>query len=743
MIDQQTKAHRATRRMESLQNQNTQIPSENITSANSINDKPKNNKPIVEDNKSVSNNKTIDDEIAFEALKYDNSSMRTSIKAAQTYYGQLSKDNIQNMVKYLLDGSETVPANPEIVQVSVNTLGTDYVASTGIATDNSTLVSLAPTVGYKTNKVKFVDGGYRFLATDEGMSGLMSKRLENDLGQQTQGANYVFRSNDYVSIDVASRLAIEGKTRVCKTLEVTSELWYNYDPTVTFGLQTSAHKVQKPVFIFDYEDYNTSALQQWLDKVRSNYVYVINETKAYDAISAVGRILTHGYHFHPDQDPMIFFLSNAQNPLRCGRCVINIQDYIMNDPNKLRFGDYKEIHVMLQKYLGFHNTLAYYYAVAEIEMDGSFTDGRYIMTSTANSFAFNDVNQFDTTTWGSLISDPTPANYPLSTQKYNNKDVFTGLCLLTEILYDICTPHGYCDFNLQKRQTSGTVGNYGYATIPVCDWLVRVAMDKGVIQPIVNKTHKLNNRSVLAQKIKIFATYKAGRLLGCISEVFGSLNNLSRFKYLGLQNAVTYMLDAQNCGYYDQEFLIGLIGHLPFSPTNATAIYAISGSQTGVGSYGNGSNNTTNVHVSEYAPIAAYWRVDLFGSPIASDVNVYNERWTTTISAGWRDLDKKRYVCDTATNLATISYRFDNTGNFTNANLVFNSYYNGNNKATTYGILQLPSMLWDKNSFICAKFRPNAINVSSGTYPIMYSNQHLAQVYDNGSTDSYEDILFQ
>lgn len=729
--------------MESLQNQNTNNSNENITSTNSTNIQTKNDKSTNENSTKISTNKAIDDEIAFESLKYDNSSMRTSIKAAQTYYGQLSKENINNMVTYLLDGSETVPANPEIVQVNMNTLGTDYVASTGVTTDNSTLVSLAPTVGYKTNKIKFVNGGYRFLATDEGMSGLMSKRLENDLGQQTQGANYVFRSNDYVSIDVASRLAIDGKTRVCKTLEVVSELWYNYDPTVMLGSQTSDHKVARPIFIFDYEDYNTSAIQQWLDKIPSNCVYVINETKAYDAVSAIGRMLVHGYQLHHNEAPMVFFLSNAQNPLRCGRCVVNIQGYIMNNQNKLRFGDYKELHVILQKYLGFNNVTAYYYSVAEIQMDGTFSDGRYIMQTAVNNTSFDTVTQFDAITWGTLITDPATTNYPLSTQKYNNKDIFTGLCLLTETLYDVCTPHGYCDFNLQKRQTSGSNGNYGYATVPVCDWLIRVAMDKGVIQPVVNKTHKLNNRSVLAQKIKIYATYKAGRLLGCISEVFGSLNNLSRFRYLGLQNAVTYLLDAQNCGYYDQEFLIGLVGHLPFSPTNGTAIYAISGTQTGVGSYGNGSNNTTNVHVSEYAPIAAYWRVDLFGSPVASDVSVVNERWTSTISAGWRDLDKKRYVCDTGATLATISYRFDNTGNFTNANLIFNSYYNGNNKATTYGILQLPSMLWDKNSFICAKFRPNAINVSSGTYPIMYSNQHLAQVYDNGSTDRYEDILFQ
>lgn len=729
--------------MDSLQNQNTQNLNENNTSANSTTNQVQNIKtPDNNSSKSISN-KPIDDEIAFESLKYDNSSMRTSMKAAQTFYGQLSKDNINNMVKYLLDGSETVPANPEIVQVAMNTLGTDYVSSSGVTTDNSTLVDLAPTVGYKATKIKWVEGGYRFLATDEGMSGLMSKRLENDLGQQTQGANYVFRSNDYVSIDVASRLAIEGKTRVCKTLEVASELWYNYNPTVLFGVQTNAHTPNRPVFIFDYEDYNTTAIQQWLDKIPSNCVFVINETKAYDAVAAIGRILNGGYYFYLNDAPMVFFLSNAQNPIRCERCVINIQDYIMNNQHKLRFGDTAEIQVMIQRYLGFNNVTARYYAVAELEMDGTYTDGRYIIQTTQNTTNFDTVAQFDAVTWGTFITNPTPSHYPLSSQKYNNKDIFTGLCLLTETLYDICTPHGYCDFNLQRRQTSSTVGNYGYATVPVCDWLVRVAMDKGVIQPIVNKTHKLNNRSVLAQKIKIFATYKAGRLLGCISEVFGSLNNLSRFSYLGLQNAVTYMLDAQNCGYYDQEFLIGLVGHLPFSPSSPTAIYAISGSQTGVGSYANGSNDTINVHVTEYAPIAAYWRVDLFGSPIASDVSVSNERWNSTISAGWRDLDKKRYVCDTTSNIATVSYRFDNTGNFTNANLIFNSYYNGNNKLTTYGILQLPSMLWDKNSFICAKFRPNAIGISSGTYPIMYSNQHLAQVYDNGSTDSYEDILFQ
>lgn len=730
--------------MDSLQNQNTQISNENNTSTNPTTIQQNNNTKISkESNTKMDSNKPIDDEIAFESLKYDNSSMRTSMKAAQTYYGQLSKENINNMMKYLLDGSETVPANPEIIQVAMNTLGTDYVSSSGITTDNSNLVNLVPTVGYKATKIKWVDGGYRFLATDEGMSGLMSKRLENDLGQQTRDANYVFRSNNYVSIDVASRLAIEGKTRVCKTLEVVSELWYNYNPTVSFGVQINAHTTRQPVFIFDYEDYNTTSIQQWLDKIPSNNVFVINETKAYDAVCAVGRMITGAYNIHMHEAPMVFFLSNAQNPLRCERCVVNIQNYIMNNQEKLRFGDASEIQVLIQRYLGFNNITARYYAVAELQMDGTYTDGRYIVQTTQNTTTFNTVSEFDAVTWGTFITNPSPSTYPLSSQKYNNKDIFTALCLLTETLYDICTPHGYCDFNLQRRQSSSTAGGYGYATVPVCDWLLRVAMDKGVIQPIVNKSHKLNNRSVLAQKIKIFATYKAGRLLGCISEVFGSLNNLSRFSYVGLQNAVTYLLDAQNCGYYDQEFLIGLIGHLPFSPSSATAIYAISGAQTGVGSYANGSNDTTNVIISEYAPLAAYWRVDLFGSPIASDVSVNNERWNSTISAGWRDIDKKRYVCDTTSTIATVSYRFDNTGNFTNANLVFNSYYNGNNKLTTYGILQLPSMLWDKNSFICAKFRPNAINVSSGTYPIMYSNQHLAQVYDNGSTDSYEDILFQ
>lgn len=735
--------------MDSLQNQNTQNQNENNnTSTNNNNSTSTQNNNNHGDNNHDKNtkikiNKPIDDEIAFESLKYDNSSMRTSIKAAQMYYGQLSKENINNMVKYLLDGSETVPANPEILQISINTLGTDYVSSNGIVTDNSVLVDLAPNLNIKANKIKFNDGGYKFLSTDEGMSGLMSKRLENDLGQQTQGANYVFRSNDYVSIDVAARLAIEGKSRVCKTLEVVSELYYNYDPTVTFSTQTSQHTTIRPVFIFDYEDYNTSALQQWLDKIPSNNVYVVNETKSYDAIAAVGRILNGSWYFQHDEAPQVFFLSNAQNPVRCARCVVNMEGYIMNNQYKLRFGDSRNIQIMLQRYLGFSNISAQYYGVAEIAMDGTYVDGRYIIQTTSNGNIFNNVAEFDAQTWGTLITNPTPSHYPLSSQKYNNKDIFTGLCILTELLYDICTPHGYCDFNLERRQTNGTTGKYGYANVPVCDWLVRVAMDKNVIEPVVNKQHRLNNRSVLAQKIKILATYKAGRLLGCISEVFGSLNNLARFKHIGLQNSLTYILDAQNCGYYDDEFLIGLIGHLPFSPTRGTAIYAISGTQTGVGSYGNGSNNTTNVHITEYAPIAAYWRVDLFGSPVASDVNVNNERWNTAISSGWKDLDKKRYVCDTNTTLATVSYRFDNTGNFNNVNLVFNSYYNGNGKSTTYGILQLPSMLWDKNSFICSKFRPNSINVSNGFYPIMYSNQHLAQVYDNGSTDSYEDILFQ
>lgn len=672
--------------------------------------------------------------------------MRTTQKAAQCFYGVLSDENISNMVNFLLNGSETVPANPEYISVNLPSLGTDYVSGGHPATGNGVLISSVTSSqrSAKSYRMTFTDGGYKFMATDEGMSGLISKRLENDLGQQTQGANYVFRSNDYVSIDVAARLAIDGKSRVCRTLEVINELYYNLYPTVTAFPSSQNKVVEHPTFIFDFEDYNTTALQQWLDKIPNEQILVINETKPYDAVSAIGRMLNSHRGFIATNKPIIFFLSNCRNPLKSSRCVINIDGYIMNEQTKCRFHDYNRLPVICQRYLGLINIAYHDYSIAEICMDGTITDSRsYIQKVAIPNINYTTTVEYDAVTWGTSIDPPHFGNYPMSTQKFITKDIFTALCFLAEHEYNVCTPHGDCDFALSKYVSGSGRRPYGVVTIPVCDWLIRVAQDKKIIEPIVNKTHKLNNRNVLAQKLKIFANFKAGRLLNCVSEVFGSLNNLSRFRNLGLIAGVTHLIDAQNVGIYDGETLIGLIAHVPFDPLATDGIYNIGSTPTATGSFANGSTNTTDIIVSEYAPIASYWRIDLFGDPVKSDVNVKNERWDPSISAGFRAIDHERYVVSTdITNFGYCSYRFDNSGGYNQVKLVFESLYNGDNKLTTSGICQLPSFLWKKDTFADIRFRPSSYGIVNGVYPIMYSHQHLSQVYDNGSSDSWEDVLF-
>lgn len=734
--------------METLQNQET-IQNNNTNNNTSTNPKTQQQqKPIEKKSEEVSITTThgLNDKIAFDSLIYDNPAMRTSQKAAQCYYGILSDDNISNMVNFLLNGSETVPANPELISVNVASLGTDYVSGGKPQTGNGTIIT-ATTSSQKNTKslrMTYTDGGYKFMATDEGMSGLISKRLENDLGQQTQGANYVFRSNDYVSIDVAARLAIDGKSRVCRTLEVINELYYNMYPTVSPFSSFITQIVEYPVFIFDYEDYNTSALQQWLDKIPNEQILVVNETKPYDAVAAIGRMMNSNRGFNNSSQIMIFFLSNCRNPLRSNRCVINIDGYVMNDPSKCRFHDRRILPVICQRYLGLINIQYYDYSIAEINMDGTISGDRSFIQKTSISGAnYNTVSEYDNMTLGTLIDPPSFGNYPMSTQKYVTKDIFTGLCFLAEYEYNVCTPHGDCDFALSKYVSGSGRRPYGIVTIPVCDWLIRVAQDKKIIEPIVNKTHKLNNRNVLAQKLKIFATFKAGRLLNCISEVFGSINNLARFRNLGLLAGVTHLIDAQNVGIYDGETLIGLVAHVPFDPMNVDGIYNIAISPSATGSYANGTTNTTDIIVSEYAPIASYWRVDLFGDPIKSDVNVRNERWDPNISAGFRAPDHERYVMATNANgFGYCSYRFDNSGGYNQVKLVFESPYNGETKLTTSGICQLPTFLWKKDTFSDIRFRPSSYGISTGVYPIMYSHQHLAQVYDNGSSDTWEDVLF-
>jgi len=728
--------------METLQNQET-------IQNNNNNQKAQNQAQPIEQKKediTITTTHGLNDKIAFESLLYDNPAMRTSQKAAQCFYGVLSDENISNMVNFLLNGSETVPANPEYISVNIASLGTDYVSGGRPSTGNGTLISSSTSSqkSAKSNRMTFVDGGYKFMATDEGMSGLISKRLENDLGQQTQGANYVFRSNDYVSIDVAARLAIDGKSRVCRTLEVINELYYNMYPTVETFTSFQTQTVQHPTFVFDFEDYNTTALQQWLDKIPNEQILVINETKPYDAVAAIGRMLNSHRGFIATNKPIIFFLSNCRNPLKSSRCVINIDGYIMNDQTKARFHDYNRLPVICQRYLGLINITYYDYSIAEICMDGTISDSRSFIQKTSNANAnYKNTVEYDAMTLGASIDPPSFGNYPMSTQKFVTKDIFTALCFLAEYEYNVCTPHGDCDFALSKYVSGSGRRPYGIVTLPVCDWLIRVAQDKKIIEPIVNKTHKLNNRNVLAQKLKIFANFKAGRLLNCVSEVFGSLNNLSRFRNLGLIAGVTHLIDAQNVGIYDGETLIGLVAHIPFDPLATDGIYNISLTPTATGSFANGSTNTTDIIISEYAPIASYWRIDLFGDPVKSDVNVKNERWDPSISAGFRPIDHERYVVSTnITNFGYCSYRFDNSGGYNQVKLVFESLYNGDNKLTTSGICQLPSFLWKKDSFADIRFRPSSYGIVNGVYPIMYSHQHLSQVYDNGSSDSWEDVLF-
>lgn len=545
------------------------------------------------------------------SLPLDNSTIHTTQKAVEKFNGVLNHKNVQDLTEYVINGRTPIASSKTVTQIIANNKdGNNISIKTVIST------GLSP-VAEKTSKlqnIEFVHGGYKFTSDESKLTTILEKRLENDLGQQSEEGNRIFRSNVYTSMNVDAVTALQGKSRMCKTMEVLTELMYAYNPG-SLDWAGDNH-----VFIFDYLDYENTIVRELINRADPQNVITISETNPTDVKLAIARrsIVLGAF---TTLKPYIFVLSNCKNPLKCERCVITYKDQpIDNHFSKLRYASAKNLHNYICNSMNFIQNITYYiYSYINIASWNSTNASRSKLVNATYEVDYINSTDYDSQVTGNNINVASPPSLPLSRQRFNIQDYYTALHILVELKYEIRTPYGRANFDLRKSGQPALI-------LPICDAGIRIAHDKNMCKPLLTDTYYIEHRGLLANKVSVLANYRAGRLLSSVTEIFGSLYNCKKL----LNNVMLYesfwgIIDAQTVGIYNDEHLIGLVGHKRYSFESSSEFIGNSNRSAtdSFTAYTEPSNN--DLIVEEYYPLAGYWRADVFGLPEHDEYSYENK----------------------------------------------------------------------------------------------------------------------
>lgn len=680
------------------------------------------------------------------SLWYDNNAMSTNAKIVEQFNGVISRDNLKTLTEYVVDSSQVIPSANKLLAIKppLKQRGNVPVESVNNANATPAQANVDET---HWNRTQWNDGGYKFTTDENKLTTIIEKRLENDLGQQSEEGNRVFRSNVYVSMDVDAALALQNKSRVCKTGEVILESEYAYStPKVDYTKDSKAS-----IMIIDHHDYDNSSVRFYLSQQVPECVVTISETNAYDVIAAIGRyvrsldtLIDVGTQQH---ERYFILLSNATNPLRCSRCVVNINGNIIGDNfTKFRFGDIKQIAAATGKALNYiQNYTQSVYNILEIDNNNTTVNMGFKTYAADVNTTYTTYNGWNSLTGTTVTWPLVDGTLPLSRQKWNIQDYYTAIHYLVEYHYKISTPYDYYVSPNPKKFADWsllyyTSNNYGASTIPVSDYLLRVALDKKMCSALNNHTHCVEHRGILGNKLHTLANYRAGRLLACISETFGSLFNLTKLTDLGIVTIYNQLLDAQTIGIYGDDHLIGMISHVKYSPTSPDFV-ANNPLATTLWNFQpplNPDPTNGDLLVEEYYPLACYWRSDAFGLPSSDDLDYKVQSFGAGISIGWKDGVKgvTYYTKDGIVGKAT--YQFDTTVDPISANVYYRSRFGFANGFKNYGsgMYQVPSLFLISDYFFDYKERPNIDGYNNWVYPICYGDRiYATKLNQNIGTD--------
>lgn len=673
-------------------------------------------------------------------LPFDNSAIHTSPNAVNMFNKDISKENLRDLTTYIVDSVDVLPATEKVLTINAKLKQRGNVPILGVINSTNVRPAVSKTDVGKWDKTVWINGGYKITQDTTTLPTIIESRLENDLGQQSVEGNRVFRSNVYVPFDVDGTLALENVDRVCKTGEVILESEYAYSsPKCSFAND----KVK--IVIVDYEDYEDTSLRFFLNTQAPETIFTINETNASDAIASIGRYARTIQSLQtatPKHEIYFIVLSNVKNPLRCARCVVNINDNLVgNDFKKFRFGSVRQIAAATGKRLNYiQNYVQYEYNYLEVNGDNYVQYAGCKTFSQANNTTYTDYTTWNAVTGNALTWPTTDCTMPCSRQKWNIQDYYTALHYLVEYHYKVATPYTSgtssapepSDWNLLKYSSD----DYGYVTIPISDYMCRVAMDKKLCTPVLDETHYIEHRGILANKLKTLAYYRSGALLTCISSVFGSLYNLLKLNDLELVNYVNEILDAQTCGILklgsknsdnNEEHLFGMLGHFKFYPSNPDLIMTNVRSGSSVSGFYAPVQDPTNDDLvyEEYWPISAYWRADTFGLPACDELEYEVEYYDANNAIGWKDMDDKKYYVSRTTFQCQIKYQLDPQQSPKSANLIYYSLLNDNTKSAESGMFRKFGLL-NTGIFTNVIFRPGYDSTGSSnnyTYPICYGHR--------------------
>lgn len=656
------------------------------------------------------------------SLPLDNSTIHTTQQAVQKFNGILNEQNVKDLTKYVIDGRVPI-STPTVTTIVANLKDKNNITVSGVKYTQGTPVA-SSNLGIT---IQSVEGGYKFTSDESKLTTILEKRLENDLGQQSEEGNRVFRSNVYVSMDVDSVLALQGKSRLCKTMEVLTELTYAYDPTSSSGVSNNN------IFIFDYLDYNNTIIREIINRHDPLYVLTVSETNSTDVKLAIARI-AHVLGYFGTHD-WIIVLSNCKNPLTCERCVLTYEDKpIDTNYSKLRFAKAANLHAYICKELNYiQNTSLYLYSYADAYNWNSISTTRSKCTSTSFTANYVDADDFDTEITGADVALTTYPSLPLSRQKFNIQDYFTSLHALVEMKYRIKTPYGNSTFDL-------TTSNIPTIILPVCDVGVRIAQDKNMCKPLITKTYAIEHRGLLGNKLSTLARYRAGRLLAAISEIFGSLYNCRKIlNNLALYNSFWQIIDAQTVGIYDDEHLIGLVGHPRYDVTSSTSFITTKIRSTGTNSFTGVADPTNdNLTVEEYYPLAMYWRSDVFGLPEHDEYAFENKVAPVSYVGLYEKYDDKLYFISNST-VGRCQYQ-TSAGQYVNCDVLFISNY-AVDKTVQCGMYSVPTVFKSKlfSNYVHSPLDKQSAN---SIYPISYGTRVYTSEIVTQDEASLESILF-
>lgn len=658
------------------------------------------------------------------SLPLDNNAIHTSQTAVQKFNGILSKKNLEDLTSFVIDGRVPINADPTVTTIDARLKDNNHITITKTGVNQgSPIYGTAHAID-----IESIEGGYKFSSDETQLTTIIEKRLENDLGQQSLEGNRVFRSNVYVSMDVDAALALQNKSRMCRTMEVLTELYYAYNPSNTLNTTTAG------VFVFDHSDYDNSICREFINRIDPSRVITISETNSSDVILAIARRTVNLGIFSTSNDPWVILLTNANNPLKCDRCVISYDGKsIDTNYTKLRFAS----AVFLAQYCMARSNYVqgqtlHLYSLADLYNWNHVSATRSKLQATTVDTEYLDIVEFDDENWGSQIYFTTFPSLPLSREKFNIQDYYTCLHTLVEIVYQIKTPYGYCNFDLSTN-TNKTL------LLPICDVGLRIAHDKNMCKAIINKTYAIEHRGLLANKVATLGKYRAGRLLGTISEVFGSLYNCKKImNNLALYNMFWQIIDAQTVGVWNDEHIIGLIGHKRYS-FDSESTFIANKTRSATNDFAAVTDPTgDNLTVEEYYPIALYWRSDVFGLPEHDEYNFENHVAPSGYVGMFSKYDDKIYF--TSAGAVGLTQYQTSAGQTVNCTVSFVSAYS-NGKTAGAGMYQVPNV-FKTNFFINYVDRPLDKQSSATVYPISFGTRVYRSEIIDQSESSLESILF-